>query len=159
MLFKNFASKTLFVSGIKCICCGDELSQHSRYSMCDACMASLPFITGKVCKKCGEPVDTLAEFCLKCKNFVDRNFDVARSAFLYNGVMRKLVMDLKFNGKKYLAQYLSWFLYDTYLLNGFKCNLVVPVPMHTKSLKRRGYNQQQLLTSAFAAMGDRKSVV
>ena len=159
---KNFATKTLFVSGIKCICCGDELSTDSRYSMCDKCHTDLPFITGKVCKKCGEPIKSLAEYCLKCKNHIDRNFDVARSVFLYAEEMRRLIINLKFNGKKYLADYLSWFLFDSYVLNGFDCNLVMPVPMHIKSLKRRGYNQQELLCSSFAKMGfevDTTSVV
>ena len=159
---KNFATKTLFVTGIKCICCGEELSKDSRYSICDSCHKCLPFVTGKVCKKCGEPIKSLAEYCIRCKNHVDRNFDIARSAFLYDGEIRKQIINLKFYGKKYLANYLSWFLYDCYILNSFDCNLVVPVPMHTKSLKRRGYNQQELLCSSFAKMGfkvDATSVV
>ena len=134
----------------------------SRYSMCDSCHKSLPFITDKVCKKCGEPIKSLAEYCVRCKNHIDKGFDIARSAFLYDGEIRKLIINLKFNGKKYLAEYLSWFLYDTYVLNGFDCNLVVPVPMHKNSLKRRGYNQQELLCGSFAQNGievDTTSVV
>lgn len=159
---KDFATKTLFLKGIKCVCCGEELLHDSRYSMCDDCHKNLPFITDKVCKKCGEPIKSLAEYCVRCKNHVDKGFDIARSAFLYDGEMRKLIIDLKFNGKKYLAEYLSWFLYDTYVLNGFDCNLVVPVPMHKNSLKRRGYNQQELLCDSFAQNGievDTTSVV
>lgn len=159
---KNFTNKTLFIAGIKCICCGEELAKDSKYSLCDSCYTSLPFITGKICKKCGEPVSSLADYCIKCKNHIDRNFTVARSMFLYDDIMRKLVINLKFNGKKYLARYLSWFMYDCYMLNDFNCDLVLPVPMHTKSLKKRGYNQQQLLCSAFELKGfniDTTSVV
>lgn len=159
---KNISTKTLFLSGIKCLCCGEELVKDSRYCMCDDCYTKLPFIVDKVCKKCGEPIKSLAEFCTKCKNHIDRDFDIARSALLYKDEVRKLIINLKFNGRKYLAKYLSWFLYDTYLFYNYDCNLVIPVPMHTKSLKRRGYNQQELLCSAFKEKGfevDTTSVV
>ena len=38
---KNFATKTLFVTGIKCICCGEELSKDSRQYSLDVCHRSM----------------------------------------------------------------------------------------------------------------------
>ena len=80
-VLKNLAVKTLFLKDIKCLCCDAELEKSSRYCMCDICHSNLPNIVDKVCKKCGEPIKSLADFCMKCKNNVDRNFDVARALF------------------------------------------------------------------------------
>lgn len=150
---KTFLQKTLFVRDVKCLCCDNEMLADSKYCICKNCYDNLPFITRKVCQKCGEPIDSFASFCMRCKKQIDRNFDIARAVFLYKDQLRRLIINLKFFGQKYVAEYLSWFLYDCYVANEFDCDIIVPVPMSTKSLKKRGYNQQQLLCYAFEQSG------
>jgi ComF family protein len=150
---RTFATKSLFLKDIKCVCCDAELEKDSRYCMCNKCYENLPYITNKVCKKCGEPIKSLAEFCMRCKNHADKGFDVARAPFLYAGYVRRMIIDLKYNGKRYLAEYLSYFLLDAFYLCKFDCNLVVPVPVSKNTLKTRGYNQTELLCSAFVKNG------
>ena len=138
---------------IKCLFCDKELNADNRYCICGECFKSLPFITGKVCLKCGEPIKSLATHCMHCKKHVDRGFDKARAKFLYDGVISKAVKDLKYFGKKYFAEYLSNFLYDVYVSEGFNDDVVVPAPISPKSLKARGFNQTELLCKSFADNG------
>lgn len=152
-ILKDVATKTLFLEGIKCICCDAELQIESRYSICDNCLHALPFITEKVCNKCGEPIKSLANYCTKCKNHIDRNFDIARSVFLYADDIRRAVINMKYYGKKYLARHLSFFLFDKYAQSNFDCDIVIPVPMSAKSYKKRGYNQTELLCKTFRDNG------
>lgn len=151
--FRDFLTKTIFVKDIKCLFCNGELDKDSRYCICDDCLSKLPFLNGKVCKKCGEPIDSLAEYCLRCKNHVDRGFDKARAEFLYRGEIADAVRNLKYHNKKYLAEYLSNFLFDVYVRENFDADVVIPAPMSEKSVKSRGFNQCELLCKTFADNG------
>ena len=150
---RDFLTKTIFIKDIKCLFCGDELDKDSRYCVCDKCLNKLPFITGKVCAYCGEPIQSLANFCMRCKTHIDRGFDKARAVFLYKDQISKAVKDLKYFGKKYLAEYLSYFLYDVYVKQNFDDDIVIPAPMSEKSLKSRKFNQAELLCFAFEQNG------
>ena len=150
---RNFLQNTLFVRDIKCIFCGEELEKDSRYCVCDSCLSTLPFISQKVCKHCGEPIESLAEYCMRCKNHIDRGFDKARAVFLYKDKIKKSISDLKFFNKRYLGEYLSHFLLDLYIKENWSCDLVIPAPISQKSMKVRGFNQTDLLCSAFIDYG------
>ena len=149
----SFLEQSLFLKDIKCIFCDAELDRPSLYCVCGDCLNKLPYLNGKVCKKCGEPIESLAEFCMRCKNHVDRGFDKARAEFLYKDEIAKSVKDLKYFGKKYLAEYLSKFVYDVYVRENFSCDVVIPVPISKKSLKSRGFNQAELLCKTFLDNG------
>ena len=159
---RSFLQETIFVRDIKCIFCGEELQADSNYCACDDCLSKLPYITGKVCKKCGEPIESLAEFCLQCKHHVDRGFDKARAVFLYKDQIKKSIANFKFYGNRYLGEYLSYFLLDLYVKEKWDCDLVIPAPISQKSLKVRGYNQTDLLCQSFIKFGiafDNTSIV
>ena len=146
-------AKTIFMKDIKCLFCGKELDFDSRYCTCDECIKMLPFLRGKVCKYCGEPIKSNATYCMRCKTHIDRGFDSARAEFLYLGCIKDAIINLKYFGKKYYAEYLSNFLYDVYVREAMNCDLVIPAPISKKSLKQRGFNQTELLCSAFEKHG------
>lgn len=150
---RAFLQNTIFLRDIKCIVCGAELETESKYCICKSCFSKLPFINGKVCKSCGEPIKSLAQYCLHCKNHIGRGFDKARAVFFYEGEIAKLIKDIKFFGKQYIAEYLSIFLLNKYIEEGFDCDLVIPAPISKKSEKARGFNQSLLLCSAFKSIG------
>ena len=151
--FRNFLTNTLYMKDIKCLYCERELDKDSRYCVCDDCLGTLPFITGKVCEYCGEPIQSLATYCMRCKTHIDRGFDKARAMFLYRNQISKAIKDLKYFGKKYIAEYLSNFLYDVYIRDGFDDDIVIPAPISEKGLKNRGFNQTELLCESFAKNG------
>ena len=151
--FENFLRSTIYLKDIKCLFCNAELGKDSKYCVCDDCLNKLPFLTGKICAKCGEPIQSLAEYCMRCKKGVDRGFDKARSAFVYGGEVRNAVINFKYNGKKYYAEYLSAFIYDVFKRNNFEADVVVPAPMSENSLKKRGFNQAELLCEYFKING------
>ena len=150
---REFLARTLFIKDIKCLFCNGELDKDSRYCICDECLKTLPYITGKVCEKCGEPIKSMATYCMRCKNHVDRGFDMARATFLYKGSIKNAIINLKYFGNKYFAEYLSHFLLDTYIRIDFKSDVIIPAPMSVKSLKSRGFNQAEMLCDAFIQKG------
>lgn len=147
MKIKDFINY-LYPKNIKCIICEAELSHNTHYSICDKCMDSLPFIVGKVCVKCGDPIKSDGNYCLHCKNDMPL-FKMCRSPFIYRDPIRHMVRNLKYDNKRYLAETLSNFVVSEFVKMGVDVDMVVPVPISEHRLKVRGYNQAELLCSAF----------
>lgn len=147
--FKEKFNKLLdniFVNDFKCIVCGKEILRNSRYSMCKDCLAKLPYIK-KYCEKCGESIVS-GNLCLNCKRElpkITQNFSV----FDYSKPINYLITNLKYDNKKYIANYLSNFLVDKFIESNIKVDFVIPVPISENRLKIRGFNQAELLCSAF----------
>ena len=79
-------------------------------------------------------------------------FDLARSAALFRGPVRKLVHGLKYGRETWLAPVLGEFLHGCFLAHyaAEKPDLVVPVPLHPFKRFRRGYDQAELLARDLA---------
>lgn len=138
----------LFVSEYNCLFCGRELAGKTRYAVCSNCYQKQEVIE-RGCLKCGKLLVTEAEYCLDCQEN-EKGFDVAVAPFAYSAAIPNLVMDLKFNNKRYLAPYMARFMTDKFLDRGLTASVVVPVPLHKNREKKRGYNQSALLASEIA---------
>lgn len=143
MDIKDFIN-VLYPKNIKCIICNSELSTNTHYSICDKCTKSLPFIRGKVCVKCGEPIVSDGSYCVHCKNEMP-HFKMCRSVFIYRDPIKNLVRSLKYDNKKYLAETLSSFVASEFVNMAIDVDIVVPVPISEHRRKVRGFNQAELL--------------
>ncbi len=76
----------------------------------------------------------------------------ARSFGYYEAELSRLVQGLKFYGRKNLVQLLSPLMasvfYESWNREAF--DLILPVPLHPKRKRERGYNQSELLARALA---------
>jgi ComF family protein len=137
-LFNDFIS--LFYPEV-CLCCGESLSGQEEF-ICTSCMYRLP----------------KTNFHLRSENelmnvFWGRADIKAAAAYCYfqkGNPVQVLVHELKYHGKKELGIYLGkWYGHELKQSTVFEsAEVVIPVPLHKKKLKRRGYNQ-----SAFFARG------
>lgn len=141
--------EVIYPSRVSCIVCDGELDHDTVGCICDECDKSLPKTYSHICEKCGESLDSLANFCLNCKKSIKRYFKVARAPFMYDGQIIKLIHNLKYNNCQYLGSYLSEILVDEYKKNNFDVDIVMPIPLNPKRLKQRGYNQAFLLCHKF----------
>lgn len=71
-------------------------------------------------------------------------FDESYSACVYEGISRELVHKLKYKDKQNIAKTMAAMIKDV-LGNDLKYDMIVPVPIHPTRLKKRGYNQAQLI--------------
>ena len=138
----------LFVKDIKCIYCNKELDKPQKYCLCDNCFAKLKFNNQSTCSNCGVAIFGYADKCPRC--LVNKyKFEKAYSVFIYDGIMKNLVKKFKFSSAKYIGEYLSLFLYEKYLQLNINCDLIIPVPVHKKTLNKRGFNQAEELCYCF----------
>lgn len=121
-----------------CVGCGRE----GGY-LCDNCRRSLSYISPPVCPRCGKPRSD-GTLCPACDGG-HPGIDGIRSPFLFDGVIRQAVHEFKYRNLRALALPMAGLLYEYILKNPVPGDVLVPVPLHRKRLRERGYNQSALL--------------
>jgi len=110
---------------------------------CLSCRGKLPWLIPPICPKCGKP-QVSGIVCSSCWQR-QTEIDGIRSPFLFDGPMRKAIHQLKYQNLKAISSCLAAFLADYLASNALPGEVLVPVPLHPKKLKQRGYNQSCLL--------------
>lgn len=121
-----------------CVGCGKEGD-----FICAACLKSLPRITPPLCPHCGQP-QLNAVICPVCVGW-QASIDGIRAPFKFDGAIRQAIHGLKYNNLRAMAVFLGRWLGDYLAANPLPGELLVPVPLHHKRLRERGYNQSRLL--------------
>jgi ComF family protein len=122
----------------KCIGCG-----RGGLVLCSECRASLPRVMPPLCPLCGRPQPS-GILCPGCVGW-QASIDGIRSPFRFEGTVRQAVYQLKYRNLRVLAGPLARLLYDYLSSNPLPGEVLVPVPLHRKRLRERGYNQSGLL--------------
>ena len=138
----------IFPPNYTCICCGRDIF-NNPYGVCEGCKSSLPFLTGRLCQHCSDILISDGDYCKRCKGKAQL-YDKAISPFIYTDAIAKHIQNLKYNNAKYLAEPLSRFMADTFCNSKISTDFVTPVPLCTKRMKERGYNQSSLLADSFS---------
>lgn len=116
-------------------------------------------ICGKInpkslCNKCKIELTkhTEAEILDNKEEVEGKYFNELIYAFKYDGIIRKLIIDYKFNDKSYLYKTLSSFLLNNEKIfeKIQKYDTIIPVPISKKRKKDRGYNQSLLIAKEIA---------
>ncbi len=148
-LFKTFME---FVFPRICCFCSSEL-QKSKIDLCLDCKNSLPFVQDR-CYQCGLRLEKINEaiLCEKCQNKVPP-FSRLCALFSYDPPVTKLVTGLKFNNQLAYGRILSDLLIEAVETQWYKNtplpDAIIPMPLHIKRLRTRGYNQSMELLQAF----------
>jgi ComF family protein len=128
---------------------------HVSFHLCNSCLESLTPITHPMCTVCGMPfpaskgTDHLCEDCLRKRPW----YDFLRSPYLYSGPLIEAIQRFKYNIETHLKSSLG------HLLSSFakewiperKDCVIIPVPLHSRRLRERGFNQSLLLARILAS--------
>ncbi|MBR0410043.1 MAG: ComF family protein [Eubacterium sp.] len=135
-----------------CPACGKLLP--GGVLICDKCRRSLPWIKEPACFQCGKPVGSPEqELCYDCRQF-PKSFSRGISLLLYNEQTRPIMTNFKYHNRRILSGYFAGEICQRYhdRLLTWKPGLIIPIPVHRKKLKRRGYNQAALLARDLSAL-------
>jgi ComF family protein len=140
-----------------CPVCQARLEQGRRDPLCGLCWERIERISGSCCRLCGLPFSEFASIradrrpvgrslCGRCRRRVPA-FSYARSAARYGEVTREALHAFKFGGRRALAAPLGDLLAEmgTPRLPIGDPDLLVPVPLHPRRERERGFNQSLLL--------------
>ena len=128
-----------------CVGCGKEGS-----FICSSCCQSLLRITPPLCPRCGRS-QASGILCSTCVSWLAA-IDGIRSPFQFDGVMRKAIHQLKYRNLRAIAEPLAGLLSDCLTTHYMPAEVLVPVPLHSKRLRERGYNQSGLLARELAKL-------
>ena len=151
MRVKDFLIK-IFTLGFynprwRCNACGKETFDGEFF--CKECEKKLPYNDKTFCEHCGRKLINPAEYCSTCKENM-LSVDKARSVFDYKPPISALIRQAKYDNGRYILDYFADKLAFLYLKNFFRSEIVCAVPMSEKRLKKRGYNQSEMLAKKVA---------
>lgn len=127
-------------------CVGCE--RRANDVLCRDCFHALPRIEEPFCRRCGMPTAFDTFVCEACKG-VDFGFERARAPLRYEGVGKEIVHALKYRGYTKVVDRLMVPLMLEALADE-RFDAVVPVPLHRSRLRRRGFNQAELMARGLA---------
>lgn len=98
-----------------------------------------------LCPKCNRKLQELNQ--TKIESFNSKNFSEFAYAFKYEGIIRKRLIEYKFNEAGYLYKTFTELILKNKKMVDFIKNydIIIPVPIHKKRKKQRGYNQSELI--------------
>ena len=144
MRFFNWLSELLFPENYTCELCGKEIFNGGR--LCADCEETVTFNDKQTCPVCGRKTKT-DSLCLECKALAPK-FKKAVSAIVYKDGGAKLVYKFK-HGNAYLKDYFANLLKDK-CAEFAKADGICFVPMMKKDVRKRGYNQAELLAKSLS---------
>ena len=130
----------------RCPVC-DDVTALTGSSVCDKCKEKLAVADGFHCMKCGKFIPQEDdEYCEDCRSRV-HDFDEGFGVFPYHGWVQKSMVRFKFHGRQeYAAFFAEWMCRGAAdRIERWCPEVIVPVPMHRKKRRQRGYNQAELL--------------
>jgi ComF family protein len=164
---RSFASelllgfKNLFLPAL-CHKCGERILTEENLHFCRTCWATIEIVREPKCPRCGRPHPKRPGFeapesfvCVECaaqKSWVEKT----HAAGLHAGVLRDAIHLLKYRRKRLIAAPLSRLILEIVFgeIDASAYDAIVPVPLHQNRLRRRGYNQSDLIArNLCAALG------
>lgn len=126
-----------------CLVCGRPLLETEAH-LCVSCLYHLPLL----------PLDSFRDNEAVARLAGRLPFDKAVAIYRYQkeSAIQRLFESFKYQGNKDLAYYLASMAASSLQASGFfdDIDVVVPLPLHAKKLRMRGYNQAKSMAEAIA---------
>jgi ComF family protein len=133
----------------RCVTCDDLLERHGSLPFCPSCLDGIRFIRSPLCPRCGVPFpftegeDHLCGDCLTA----EKTYTVARSVGRYEETLLTAIHRFKYRGRTGIGEILGGIMADfaggIWDMKVFE--RIVPVPLHRRRLRERGFNQSIIL--------------
>lgn len=137
----------------RCLLCGHagQRCGHEAVDLCEFCQGRLPF-NATACRCCALPLPQGSAYrtiCGRCQNKPPA-YDTSLSVFRYEQPAVWLVQQLKFNDRLSHARLLGNMLAEEVMNCNVLPQCIIPVPLHSKRLRQRGFNQSVELAKPVA---------
>lgn len=135
----------------RCPACGGGVDEEVSEDFCTKCASGLPWLRAPFCRVCALPFDGLLPGAFRCANCAERRFafDFAYAPLRGRGAVRELVHRFKYSRQPYLAaplgRLLGRALAEPRISALISEAIIVPVPLHPRRARERGFNQADLL--------------
>lgn len=122
------------------------------HTICPTCRDKLTFIRQPSCYRCGKPLSAYEkEYCYDCKRH-PKSFERGFAVMLYDKYTKFSMTQFKYHNKREFATFYAQEALCLYLdtFSSLPIQAIIPVPIHEKKKKERGYNQAELLANTLS---------
>lgn len=133
----------------ECAVCGAILTGSGNDLFCSGCLSMFNLISPPLCTACGAPfaytggTNHLCEDCIVSRP----SFSMARAVGKYDAALLDAIHLFKYHGKisagKALGKMMAQTRYDSLAIENY--STIMPVPLHARRLRERGFNQSLIL--------------
>jgi ComF family protein len=134
----------------RCAACDAPLDRPTMGAVCPRCWKAIVPLTPPFCRQCGDPLPSWrvisldASRCPRCRRRGSA-MSSARAVGPYDGALRSILHALKYGRHPSLAKPLAGLMAACAGDLLLDVDLVVPVPLHRRRLRQRGFNQAEEL--------------
>lgn len=127
-----------------CAHCG-----RAGWILCPKCEAEMVRAPESICPRCGRfldppPASDVGRLCGECRSHPS-SLDQMRASLRYQEPTSRVIHRFKYEGYFALAEPLARFLIAGWPTWEKPPDLILPIPLHPRRRRRRGYNQSELL--------------
>lgn len=120
-----------------------------RAGICDPCRKELEQlrIRDPRCMRCGKPIRyPEQEYCYDCSHN-QHDYDRGYSLWLHRKPVNHSIYQFKYHNQRHFAVYYAKEMAEAFGRNvsAWAPDLIMPVPLHKRRMRKRGYNQALLL--------------
>ena len=136
----------------QCLGCAEILHPFNGQIFCPDCLEQIHFISGSICNICGTTFpdspsqNHLCGDCQETKPY----FSCARAIFSYDDAILNAIYQFKYKSNisvgEILADFMGGFSFPD--IDFADYSFIIPVPLHIKRLRERGFNQSLILARA-----------
>lgn len=132
----------------RCMACGILLAESGDEPFCPACFSLIRFVVSPFCPRCGIPLSGAGtnHLCGDCL-LLPPPFSLARAVACYESVLLDTIHVFKYKGNiatgEILGKMMAGHAYPGFNISDY--SVIVPVPLHLKRLRERGFNQAVIL--------------
>lgn len=138
---KTFILDTLFP--ISCVSCN-----HDGVWLCENCFQKIQLLSFQLCPRCEKLITEDGQLCSFCKKLRPPLDALIVASRYKEGNISKLVHLFKYNFVEDLSAPLGKLMVQALLASGLHVpDFIVPVPLHKRRLRWRGFNQAELLAN------------
>ena len=126
--------------------------QISAEGICPNCRKKIVTVTEVAyCMHCGKPLrDEAEEYCPDCRRQMaggGSSLDRGRSLWLHREPVSGAVYRFKYKNRRRFGKIFAQELADSYggLIRRWAVDEIIPVPLHPSRLRKRGFNQAEIL--------------
>ena len=128
----------------RCAVC-DTVLPWGEKEICKDCKTKIEYLDGATCFKCGKPVDPKEEYCQDCQT--KKHYFVCGAALFSYEYIRLSLYRFKYLGRREYAHFYGRQM--AYRMEEkrkqWMPDALIPIPLHKKKMKKRGYNQAELI--------------
>lgn len=122
--------------------------------LCPVCITAFEAVASPLCSRCGVMFQSRVGEDHLCSDCMRRpgKFRRARAAGVYSGALMALIHQLKYRAGLALVGPLGRLLEEAFRRHWPPdgVDMVLPIPLHNRRLRKRGFNQSQMLVDAWA---------